>query len=283
LVTIAASDPQGASNTFHFHLLVLPDSPPTIGAIPDQSTPEDIPITIPFTITDAETPNGPFTLAGTSSSPVVQPGGITFSGSGADRFVTVLGLADHSGPTVITLLVTDLSGKISSRPFNLSITPVPDTLQIVEQPQSLVVPPKGTARFDVRAEGGLTLNYQWRKSGADIPGATNRSLIITDVQLSDEGAYTVFVQNDDMVSQLSAPAQLTVLPVVQILNIHQAGTTATILYATPTGASNTLEFKRPITAINWMPVASQVATGAVMTIVDPAATDSSRVYRIRRD
>jgi len=197
--------------------------------------------------------------------------------------VTVTGVANLSGAAVITILVTDFSGRASSNSFNLTITPVPDLVQIVEQPQSIVVPPAGTARFNVRAEGGSTLTYQWRKNGTNIAGATNASLILTHVQLSDEGAYTVFVQNEDLLSALSAPAQLRVLPVVQILAIRKAGDAATISYATPTGATNTLEFKRPILATNWMPVATQVATGAVMTVVDPSATNSTRFYRIRKN
>lgn len=49
------------------------------------------------------------------------------------------------------------------------------------------------ATFSVTAYGTGTLTYQWRKDGIDIPGATGTSLIITDVQMEDEGAYTVAV------------------------------------------------------------------------------------------
>ncbi|HEU0012010.1 MAG TPA: tandem-95 repeat protein [Verrucomicrobiae bacterium] len=283
LISIAVADPQGASNTFSFHLIVLPDSPPTLLPIPDQMSLEDIPITIPLTITDAETPNGPFALSGTSSSFIVQPGGISFGGSGSNRNVTIIGLADLSGPTVITIRVGDFSGRTSTNSFNLFIMPVQDHLQIVEQPQSVIVPPGGTARFNVRATGGSTLLYQWRKNGVDIPGATNSTLLILNARLSNEGAYTVFIRNEDLASQESEPAQLTVFAVVQILDIRWIGSTATILYAAPAGSTNTLEFKRPITSTDWLPVATQVATGAVMTVVDPVATNTSRFYRIRMD
>jgi uncharacterized repeat protein (TIGR01451 family) len=283
LISIAVADPQGASNTFSFHLIVLPDSPPMILPIADQMTPEDVPITIPLTITDAETPNGPFALIGRSSSSIVQPSGISFGGSGSNLNVTIIGLADLSGQTVMTIQVADLSGRRSTNSFNLFITPVQDHLQIVEQPQSVIVPPGGTARFNVRATGGSTLLYQWRKNGVNIPGATNSTLIILNARLSDEGAYTVFIRNEDLASQESDPAQLTVFAVVQILDIRWLGSTARISYAAPAGSTNTLEFKRPITATNWSPVATQVRTGAVMTVVDPVATNSSRFYRIRMD
>jgi hypothetical protein len=283
LVSIAVSDPQGATNTFSFHLIVIPDSSPTFAPIPDQITPEDVPITIPFTITDAESPNGPFAQTATSSSSIVPPNGIAFGGSGSNRFVTVTSLPDQSGETMITIRVSDLSGQTSSNSFKLLITPVQDPVQIVEQPQSVIVPPGGTARFNVRAIGGAILHYQWQKNGVDIPGATNSSLIIPNARLSNEGAYTVLIRNEDLASQLSAPAQLTIFAIVQILDIRRVGTTATVSYAAPVGGTNTLEFKRPITSTNWMPVASQIATGAVMTVDDPSATDAFRFYRIRKN
>ncbi len=47
--------------------------------------------------------------------------------------------------------------------------------------------------FSVTAYGTGTLTYQWRKDGVDVPGATGTSITITNVQLVDEGAYTVAV------------------------------------------------------------------------------------------
>jgi hypothetical protein len=46
--------------------------------------------------------------------------------------------------------------------------------------------------FSVTATGeGLT--YQWRKNGAEVPGATGASYTITSVQASDAGSYDVVV------------------------------------------------------------------------------------------
>ena len=49
--------------------------------------------------------------------------------------------------------------------------------------------------FTVTAVGTGTLGYQWRKDGATISGATSDSLILADVQLEDQGNYSVVVSD----------------------------------------------------------------------------------------
>jgi hypothetical protein len=64
--------------------------------------------------------------------------------------------------------------------------------------------------FSVSAFGTGDLTYQWRKDGASIPGATGTSFTVIDVQLDDEGTYTVAV-TDLNGSVVSAPMKLLVL------------------------------------------------------------------------
>ena len=47
----------------------------------------------------------------------------------------------------------------------------------------------------VLASGAAPLSYQWRKNGVPISGRTTSSIIITNLQLSDAGAYDVVVTN----------------------------------------------------------------------------------------
>ena len=67
----------------------------------------------------------------------------------------------------------------------------------------------GYVRFSVVATGPLPLTYQWSFYGTNIGGATNTSLILTNVQLSQAGNYTVLVSNV-YGSTLSSNAVLTV-------------------------------------------------------------------------
>ena len=43
------------------------------------------------------------------------------------------------------------------------------------------------------AGGTPPLTYQWRKAGASLTGATDASLIMTNVQAADLGSYDVVV------------------------------------------------------------------------------------------
>jgi len=73
--------------------------------------------------------------------------------------------------------------------------------------------------LSVAAAGGQS--YQWRKDGTDLPGATNFTYTISDVKLTDAGAYTVFVKND-LGDITSNPAQLTVNPAPSYANTKEA-------------------------------------------------------------
>ena len=52
-----------------------------------------------------------------------------------------------------------------------------------------------TANFFVRAAGTIPLTYQWRFNGTDMDGATTSSLDIPNVQLTNQGDYSVVVGN----------------------------------------------------------------------------------------
>jgi hypothetical protein len=63
--------------------------------------------------------------------------------------------------------------------------------------------------FSADADGAQPLSLQWQKDSVNIPGATNFSLLLTNLQLSDAGSYSLLVTNA-LGSSNSAPAVLTV-------------------------------------------------------------------------
>lgn len=67
-----------------------------------------------------------------------------------------------------------------------------------------------SASFSILAGGQITLAYQWFKDVAPISGATNTSLILTNLQGSDATAYTVVITNLYGGVTSSPPANLTV-------------------------------------------------------------------------
>ena len=88
---------------------------------------------------------------------------------------------------------------------------------ITTQPPGQTVPVGATAVFSVSAIGSAPLSYQWRILAANIPGATNSTLILTNVQLSQQSLYRVVVANS-LGTALSALAPLTVVVPPSITN-----------------------------------------------------------------
>jgi hypothetical protein len=72
--------------------------------------------------------------------------------------------------------------------------PAPPTITV--HPRSRRVIEGETATFTVSATGSATLAYQWKKDGADIPGATSPGYATPPTVLADNGAkFTCVVTN----------------------------------------------------------------------------------------
>jgi predicted RecA/RadA family phage recombinase len=111
-----------------------------------------------------------------------------------------------------SVVVSNPAGSVASIGATLTVTlPV----VIVSQPVSTTVLTSNTAVFNVAASGTFPLFYQWRRSGTNlvnggrISGATGSQLTISNVQLSDAGAYSVVVSNS-VSSVISSNATLSV-------------------------------------------------------------------------
>ncbi|MFO1500624.1 MAG: hypothetical protein U1G07_19950 [Verrucomicrobiota bacterium] len=70
-------------------------------------------------------------------------------------------------------------------------------------PTSVITPLQGDAvlgsrfTFTSAVTGSGPFVYQWRRFGFDLPGATNTSLTLTNVEMKDAGAYTLAVSNQN--------------------------------------------------------------------------------------
>src|SRR6266850_464384 len=102
---------------------------------------------------------------------------------------------------------------------------------ITTQPSSLTLGVGANAQFAVSASGIAPLSYQWRFNGANLPGATNTNLTISNIQPANEGNYSVVVSNF-LGGATSSVAVLTVLLPPNIISqplsrTNVAGTLAT--------------------------------------------------------
>ena len=90
--------------------------------------------------------------------------------------------------------LTNVAGIAAGRYHNLAI--VGDGSPVITvQPVSRYNASAGQAIFQVMAAGRTPLSYQWQRDGADIVGATNSTLGLTNLLPSEAGIYSVLVSN----------------------------------------------------------------------------------------
>ena len=155
------------------------------------------------------------------TSPLAVPGytGAVLIGSELDQFAsrTWNGMLDDvavfAGALTPAQIVTVMGGD-----FSAFIGGPPG---IVSQPQDQTVPQGSTATFSVGADGQAPFQYQWyfngtnKLSAAANPTATNATLVLTDLQVSQSGSYSLLVSNA-LGSVTSQPAKLVVFKVTLV-------------------------------------------------------------------
>lgn len=107
------------------------------------------------------------------------------------------------------LVVTSARGTYTSAPAKVRVCG-PVVLDLLPAPLAGVV--SNSVTFSVSAFGRLPLAYQWSRDGVVLANATDRTLTLTNLQLSAAGGYTVKVTGGDGSSAASEPAFLGVIP-----------------------------------------------------------------------
>lgn len=137
------------------------------------------------------------------------------------------------------LVVTNAQGAATTAPAELLVQEAP---AIVTPPSGAALAPGGSHTLTVVGSGTPAPTFQWRRNGADLPGATDASYTISNADGSAAGNYTVVLANV-VGSVTSAPAPVTVL-----------SPTLAITAATPAAGSVrnpdtrlTLTFNEPVT------------------------------------
>ncbi len=145
--------------------------------------------------------------------------------------------ADGSGPS----LQKRVAGSYGNEPTNwiaAAVSPGTDlptgaAPTILSQPQSVNTVIGSNASFTVTYSGAAPLNFRWRHNGSYIRGATNATLVLTNVQLSQTGAYSIVIFNnagsvlsEDAIQTVTSPVSFTRNPVNQFV---QPGTNVTLV------------------------------------------------------
>jgi len=131
--------------------------------------------------------------------------GVPIPGVTSSPVLVIVG-AQASDTGNYSVIVTNLYGSSTSAEAIATVRQPP---MVEAQPSTLNVGPNDPAVFCVTVSGDALLRYQWRKNGVNLPGETNRCLMIERVQVADGGSYSVVVEND-VAAVVSASAQLRV-------------------------------------------------------------------------
>jgi uncharacterized delta-60 repeat protein len=156
-------------------------------------------------------------------------------------FVGIAGIAAYNGE----LYVADSSGGAIYRLVQTAATA--PTISV--QPVSVVTTNGGSATFSVTATGIPAVSYVWNFNGAPLPGQTNATLALTNVQSTQVGTYTVTITNG--VDTVTSTAASLTGPVAEPIFVAQPAPIASAapggtvtLSVTATGSGLTYQWRK---------------------------------------
>ena len=164
-----------------------------------------------------------------------------------------------------TVVVTNLFGSVTSAPPAMLTVLLPVVISIPPASQPVLL--GGNVNLSVSVSGSAPLSYQWQLNGGSLPGATNVTLALTNVQWAQAGSYVVVVSNPVSSATSTPPA---VLRVVLIGDQPQSITFSDI----PNCLVGSPAFTLQATASSGLPVAFTQVSGPpslVGNVVTPAA------------
>ncbi len=165
----------------------------------------------PVTLAEAPAGQPPFGYQWQSDNGT---GGATFSpitGATATNFVVNTSSLSANSTVEYRVMVTNSLGTSISPSVSLTATDGPPVLVSDTLPSSASNVVGDTITFTVAADGSRPLSYQWENNYVPIPGATNTTLTLTNLQLTDSSFYSVTISNALGVAT-STLADLTVYP-----------------------------------------------------------------------
>lgn len=172
-----------------------------------------------------------------------------------------------------------------------SVTGLVASVEVVQGPANLTTNAGSTVRLTALATGSATPTFQWKFNGVNLAnntryaGVTTNTLIITNVQASVAGTYTLVVSN--AFGTLSFPATLTVVqPASPALGtVGMVGTNVVVSFSTPDPNATTGSFLLLSSPnVNGPYVTNSAAvftgSGSSFQISVPRATNASMFYRL---
>ncbi len=150
---------------------------------------------------------------------------------------------------------------------------------ILVQPLAHTANPGTTVQLNCTAVGRPPRSYQWRKNGINMGGRTNLFTTLANVQLPDQGSYTVVVTNSfGAVTSVVAGISLSLPP-----SLTARALTSTGFVFQVSGSAGTFLIDASSNLTTWSTLTSIISSTNVFTFIDPAATTlGRRFYRVRQ-
>jgi alpha-tubulin suppressor-like RCC1 family protein len=193
---------------------------------------------------------------------------------GATNAVLALTNVLFSDAGTYSVIASNSLGQTSSRGMNLDVS----WLVIDNQPQDVTTFKGGDAGFSVTSEGYGPSTYQWQFNGADLPGSTNRTLIITNAQLPQNGPYNVVLSN--FLGELKSAYGNLSVGLVACFGDNSSGQTnvpagLTNVMALAGGGNHSLALNRDGTVVGWGANDEQVPPGLTNVVAIAAGASHS--------
>ena len=150
---------------------------------------------------------------------------------------------------------------------------------IVTPPVPQSVTAGGSVSFSVTATGAAPLAYQWQFGGTNLPGATNVTLTLTNVQFAQAGNYSVAVTNLLGFAQ-SSRAALTVKG--PLLTFGWSGTNLQISFPAQPATTYHLQASTNLLSAwsDWQ-IIGPFGSASNVNFTLPAQTPAGRFFRLR--
>ena len=151
----------------------------------------------------------------------------------------------------------------SLMPISVAVVDGQITILQVDMPPMITTQPVGQTNvvgddvtFSVTASGTAPLSYQWRLDGSPLAGRTATNLMLTHVQQSQAGGYTVVITNiAGAVTSTVAPLRVNLPPDTTAPIITIVSPTGNPTYATDTNfltLAGTASDNLGVTQVNWV-------------------------------
>ena len=263
IVALSAATGSGSRDTFGidnfaltYNITTAVTNPPTITVQP-QSRTNSAASTANFTT--AVTGTQPFTYQWLKNTTNLANGGNISGVTTTNLTISAVTKADEG---TYSCLITNAGGASNTVGATLTV----NDPAINSQPTTTTNLVGENQSFSVSASGTATIEYKWRKNGANITDATNSTVVITNISAADVASYSVLVTNPigTLTSSIATLSLLTT-PSVRIAQWDFNDTNSSTIAPAPSIGTGTASLVGGATA---------VFTGGVVQDPKPTGTNA---------